>query len=124
MHELPRKISFLTPARNASSMTLSSIARLIGDELVGLLRVGHDAADLGRREDHRLGPLALEERAGRRLVGQVDLVDVAEDQMLVPVPLEATRDAAADQSAVARDEDAGVVIDGDAPCLACCVPGF
>ncbi len=57
--------------------------QVVVDELVGLFAVGEDAADTGRGQDDQFGLLSGEERAGGRLVGEVELRMGAQDQVVV-----------------------------------------
>ena len=58
--------------------------QVLVDELPGLLPVRHDAADLGGGDDHGVGLLRLDRRVRRRLVGHVDVGDVARDDVGEP----------------------------------------
>ena len=80
--------------------------QVLVDELPGLLPVGEDAADLGGRDDDRVGPLLREEPAGRGLVGEVQLVQLARDERRVAGLAERAMDRAADEAGVAGEVDA------------------
>ena len=66
--------SFVTPLRQAASMTLRLDQQVVADEVRRVGVVGEDAADLGRREEHvrRAAPRA-KNASHRRLVAQVEL---------------------------------------------------
>ena len=80
--------------------------QVVGDELVGVLPVGEDAAHSRRGDDDGLRLLALKKRAGGRAVCEVDAVDAAQDEVLVARRTQAPQDGAADESGVAGKKNA------------------
>ena len=81
------------------------------DELPGLLPVCEDAADLGGRDDDDLGALLGEEAARGVLVGEVELVEVAHDEVLVAGLVQGAQDRAADEAGVPGQVDARELAD-------------
>jgi hypothetical protein len=78
------------------------------DEVGAVGVVGEDAADPGRREEHVLRPLALEERAHGGAVQKVELRARLQQQLALAGGLEGPHQRRADHAAVAGDEDACV----------------
>ena len=79
--------------------------QVVVDELPGLLPVRHDAADLGRGVDDHVGALLVEERPHRRLVAQVELVELGDEGLGVAVARQGAPDRRADEPAVAGEVD-------------------
>jgi hypothetical protein len=82
------------------------------EELAREVVVGLDAADLGRRKEHRLGPLGREERVDGTGIAEVQLAGAPADEVPVSAPLQAAPDGAAGQAMVSRDVDLGVLGEG------------
>ena len=97
------------PERLADEVELDEPVLL--HELPRQLPVGHDAAHLGGGVDDGLRPLLREEPAGRDLVGEVELSEVAHEDVGEALSLQGAIDGAAHQAGVAGEEDARVLAD-------------
>ncbi len=71
-------------------------------EVGAVQAVGHDAADEGRRQHHRIGALLVEEFLDRILVGQVKIAVGAAHQVVVSSGLQVVPDGRSYQASVAR----------------------
>ena len=83
---------------------------ILADEVGGLGVVGHDAADLRRREKHVLRPFGVEESFDRILAGKIEFGMGAQDEVLEPIRLQLADDGRAHQAAMPRDVHTAVVI--------------
>ena len=81
---------------------------ILAEKLRRIGVVGDDSADPGRGHNNVIGPFALEERAHRRVVHELEFGVGARKEIAISRSLQTSHDRGAHQATVARNVDFGV----------------